>query len=325
MAFPQMNNAWMNPPEFDTNTIVTLLPKGMDEPTAKKIFKKFGDVMCLKSVPGSKSVSVSFWDVRAAKLAAEALGGARYCRPGPQTGLRTVRLHGDTNLFPEEVNGVSNLVWNADDEYGSSYTVEFYDVRGAEAVRNRIREAEASSQQEALVMPPGLEFMAAKKKQNKESHAVHPLYITPAVNKTIKGPIAVDCRSLKDVTNVEKRPSFPHQTIMVWGLPNTLCNDSCFEAMLQQAGFQGGEVIRFSCKTGKPSGEATIVLACAEAATRCKEHFEGRKWDPSGPVRAEWMVDEAVPDATSRKQRCDTATTTCSNMEGPLSDGEESR
>jgi len=138
---------------------------------------------------------------------------------------------------------------------------------------------------------------------------------------------APKCHGLKDVTNMPSSER-PQTAIMIQGLPNMLCNDTCFEATLQQAGFQGS-VVHWSTKPGKPCGEAIIWLSDIEGAQLCVAHFQGRKWDnASGTVVRAWRVDaESVPSISdpwsrrtgdqtpgrwSTKKRCDTGVTEAS-------------
>jgi len=158
-----------------TNTILASLPKGMSLAFAKMRFSKFGEISDIHLIPGAGyAVSVSYFDVRAAALGMEALGGPQYCRPGPQTGDRVACLHGDVHINQEDVTGVSNVF---DDEGGKSYKVEFFDFRIAE----RVRSTSDAETKESVEPPPGLEHLAPppglqqpKAKKPVRLHSGHP-------------------------------------------------------------------------------------------------------------------------------------------------------
>jgi hypothetical protein len=245
-------------------------------------------------LPGpTRVVSVSYFDVRIAAAAIEALGGKRYCPPAPQQGARSVRLPGDFNLGVEDAKGVSRLLRT--DDKDESFTVEFFDIRSAERVRKLVASADAD-----IEPPPGLEFRAhgpARKARNAEVDAVKRSFLAcaPWLSRT------------------------EQHIVTVHGLPNALLVDSCLEAILQQAGLQN-DVASFSTKRGSPCGEAVVVLSSADAAQRCVKHFDKRRWDPSGTaVKARLLAPEAP---AKPRRRCDTVDTTASTEAGP-SDGEE--
>eukprot|EP00448_Togula_jolla_P024065 CAMPEP_0170571066 /NCGR_PEP_ID=MMETSP0224-20130122/1460_1 /TAXON_ID=285029 /ORGANISM="Togula jolla, Strain CCCM 725" /LENGTH=339 /DNA_ID=CAMNT_0010893415 /DNA_START=80 /DNA_END=1099 /DNA_ORIENTATION=+ len=74
-------------------------------------------------------------------------------------------------------------------------------------------------------------------------------------------------------------------SVVVRGLPNTLCNQPCMEVALEQAGI-AGSVLKCEAHTGWPCGEAVVVLSTWEAANRCIRHFAGCKWAAGGQVTA---------------------------------------
>jgi len=127
---------------FDTNTIVAqILESTNPKDAAQRRFQKFGGISNIDLLPGAVPVvSVTFYDVRAAALAVAANEHALWgsCRPGPQKGDRCVQISGESSLSPKALTGVSKLDCDPDD--GTSYTVEFFDVRDAEAQK---REEEA--------------------------------------------------------------------------------------------------------------------------------------------------------------------------------------
>jgi len=114
-----------------TNTIIAATPNGMSLSEAKHLFKKFGDISNL-DILSKKAVSVSFFDIRSVPLARKAVVKSKL---GLQRGDRTVHMHGEICLSPDELSGVSNLIPHFDDKMGTSYTVEFFDTRDAHSAR----------------------------------------------------------------------------------------------------------------------------------------------------------------------------------------------
>lgn len=280
-----------------TNTILAAIPPEMGYAAAKQTFSKFGAIESMNTVPGpSPAVSVSFCDVRRAAYAMQALGGPQYCRPGPPTGGRSVRLHGEHILSEKDAQGVAHTTIKSHDD--GSYTVEFYDIRDARRVKiaaeKEAAEQKAAGGNEELEPPPGLEHLAKP----------------PGLKKAKALPV---CSGLKDVTNTspQTRSSSTYPSILVVGLPNMLCSDACFEACLQQASLQDS-VVRFATRSGKPCGEAIIWFSSMEAAQSCMTHFQGRRWDNSGKEVKAWVMphDTSMTDPWStQRKRCDTGTT----------------
>lgn len=287
-----------------SNTILAAIPPEMSLQAAKHAFANFGQISSMEVLSGpSPAVSVAYFDVRCATKAMQALGGPKYCRPGPPSGDRSVRLSGEYNLSQKEIEGVASLTVSPDDENGSSYRVVFYDIRDA----HRVRSASAAAEQLQDVLsdlvepPPGLEHLSPP----------------PGLPQR---KASAESKGLKDVTNMPPALRAAKYTIKVDGLPNQLLGYALFEATLQQAGFQAS-VNRFSTQVGQPCGSATIELLSFEAAQDCMAHFQGRKWDNSGKQVCAWLLNDPSM-LNPRRKRCDTGTTVSTDVGGP-SDGEE--
>lgn len=86
----------------------------------------------------------------------------------------------------------------------------------------------------------------------------------------------------------------PPMPVILSGLPPALCSKMCMEAVLEQAGLEGAVMaVEMS-----PGGDAILHLSSWSAATQCLAHFNGCRWDATGPpVRASLAVVEvqAVP------------------------------
>jgi hypothetical protein len=311
MALSQPMPAGAGMDTIASNSILAALPASMSLGQAKRAFKKFGDIESIELLPGQDpAVCVAYYDVRAANFAFQALGGLRYCQPGPPSGDRSVRLSGKYELSHDDIKGLS--MWPQADSDGS-YMVQFFDVRDAERVRTASEEFPEEDEEEELEPPPGLEHLA------RPSAVLGKDTNEPAYNSSAKA--AVDrSKGLKDVTNVSPaaRPSSSHTTISIVGLPNLLCTDTCFEATIQQAGFQES-VVGFTTKPGKPCGEAIVNFSSQEAAHLCMAHFQGRKWGhtTSGKEVKAWIIrDTSITTPAVTRKRCDSDTANVSTAAG---------
>jgi len=96
--------------------------------------------------------------------------------------------------------------------------------------------------------------------------------------------------------------------VLLHNLPNTLCNEMCMEAMLEQA-WLGESVLKIEVQPGSPCGSARLHFSAWVAANQCVRHFQGCRWDQTGvPVYAEiyqasgvWMPDSgtAAPEPSA--------------------------
>lgn len=130
-----------------------------------------------------------------------------------------------------------------------------------------------------MLPPPGLEKKpksASKPKKNKADAS--PMYISsnlfpPAVTRT-PCPPAVGF------------------TVKISNLPNHLVNKAMMTATLEQARLDTF-VSGFATKQGAQHGEALITFTNADAAVKCAQHFNGRRWHASGsPVTARLLPVE---------------------------------
>lgn len=277
-----------------SNTVLAAIPKGMGLTSAWASFSKFGEIYDLQPLSGP-AVAVSYFDVRAAALAKERLGGEKYCRPGPPVGDRTVRLHGETVLKREDFAGVSNMIQHDSEEY----TAEFFDLRDAE----RVRKLAASPQDiDVIKPPPGLEHLEASSPKAKV-----PVPAYAAIRQT---PTPVRRGRAPSATT--------QQTIKIQGMPSALASEACVEAMLQQAGLYSS-VLHFSTKS---NGEVFITLSDAAAAQHCLAHFQGCCWGSARGAVVACMVDEAAAHIPAARKRGETIDTTASTDVGSEEDSE---
>mmetsp|Transcript_60140 Transcript_60140/g.143336 ORF Transcript_60140/g.143336 Transcript_60140/m.143336 type:complete len:347 (-) Transcript_60140:210-1250(-) len=78
----------------------------------------------------------------------------------------------------------------------------------------------------------------------------------------------------------------PAVEVCVTGLPNDILSDVMFEAVMQQAGLEGG-VADYLTRPGDKSGEAIIRIYHPGAVDRCLNHFNGCQWLSGIKVSAE--------------------------------------
>lgn len=69
--------------------------------------------------------------------------------------------------------------------------------------------------------------------------------------------------------------------VFIDGLPNNLCNPTCMEAILDQAGLEES-IVTCEAWPGVPCGQATLHMATLDAANRAAKHFHGCRWDSTG-------------------------------------------
>lgn len=83
-------------------------------------------------------------------------------------------------------------------------------------------------------------------------------------------------------------PQGPPMPVLVSGLPPALCSKMCMEAVLEQAGLEDAVLgVEMS------SGDAILHLSSWSAASQCLAHFNGCRWDATGPpVTASWATVE---------------------------------
>lgn len=245
--------------KVNSNTLHVMLPLGMDMHSAAASLRVFGDIgrLELYGAPDAEalSVTVSFFDVRAARHAAKTWG-AQYCWPGEQCGERRVKVPGDVRLKSEDYAKVSGMQREDPQNGGENYVMEFFDVRDAARVRSEMARRMAKAR-------------AAKE----------PAYVNPTCSAT---PSAASNEAVE-------------QLVSLRNLPNALSSSSCLAASLEQAGVKGEVVSTNISQGKKGSKlnscEAVVKVTGVAMADRCIAHFHGRTWDPSGaPVSASRMA-----------------------------------
>jgi len=295
-----------------TNTVHVALPEKCNLIAACSVFqKRFGEVMAAEPLEPPRA-AISFFDVRSAARAVEALGRA-YCAFGPQTGDRRVRLAADAQFDTADFAGVSNVI--ADDESGGTFVLEFYDVRDARRYRKEAAKPAAVGSQKkqvgcAFELPPGLEQRPAThaKALGKSGLASKPRTASSALAPPpgLVPPLGLQAPQ-------------PLCEVRIRGLPKKLLSEPMMEAILQQAGFANDVVAGFSAKPGEPCGEAVVRFSCEASARRCVAHFAGCQWGQShGGVTAAIVQGMASGggETFAAQQVLDASATTTYSSEG---------
>jgi len=88
------------------------------------------------------------------------------------------------------------------------------------------------------------------------------------------------------ITPKGSRRSRSSVPVLIWGLPNSLCNAACMEVVLENAGLEGC-FVRCHARPGTSYGEAVVYITTLRWAHHCVNQFHGRIWDSTGmPVHA---------------------------------------
>jgi len=259
-----------------SNSIHVVLPHGMGLRAADVALRRYGEVAHLEMLPSPvPTVACVFYDVRAALKAYEQLG-AHFCQFVPQCGIRAARLPADMELNEADLRGVDSI--DADLEESGAFCVHFFDTRDAARVRERAKKltkaAAATKPQRGNLGSPSVKpfvpasFSAAAK-------PFVPSTSLAAHSKPSETPVVAAASPGGDQNQ--------HVEVYLGGLPNSLCNDTCMDAVLEQAGL-AKSLLSFRTLTGSPCGEVYVTLSDQPAAEQCLAHFHGRQWDTSGAL-----------------------------------------
>lgn len=248
--------------------------------SAIAVLQKFGSIACVQLVPGdARSVAVSFYDIRAAALAHQALGDRCSCLP--QHGNRFVCLPGAVELDPSQANEVAGI-WTTEDGTSDEFVVAFYDARTAAAV------AELTSAQRTA----------------------------PPVSRALSTPMRLSCDLRWEAGAAERGilashgPRAPDElagsekTIQLRGLPRQLCAPGVLQRLLDQHGLRTSVTgLRAFCREGKRLGFAFIEARSTKDLQLLAKFFHGRQFGASMPVSV------GIVGASTRSSRTDSGDT----------------
>mmetsp|Transcript_37800 Transcript_37800/g.88754 ORF Transcript_37800/g.88754 Transcript_37800/m.88754 type:complete len:386 (-) Transcript_37800:314-1471(-) len=261
-----------------TNVVFAMLPCRDDVDHTLEIMRNFGEVgSCKVWEDADGLVQVAYYDVRAAERALEELGETRCWRAQP-CGNRIVRLPGTAGLDRAVVSQIRDMfVDETDDNY---YILEFFDVRDAAEHRQLIapetteklrdewhphRQAEAHH---APQMPPQMRGMQMPEMPN------------AAANWWQQWPEDRAIMSIAEEGVAQMGMIMPGTfLILLQGVPRELLNDSCVEAILEQAGLSE-DVAKFTVHDEKVSlrGHCMLNVLSESGVYRCLNHFAGCCW-----------------------------------------------
>jgi len=262
----------------ETNTLRIALPTGVSLRSATDALRRFGEVSHVQVLPGQNlAVSAVFFDVRAAVRARSVLGPG-CCQADKQTGCRMVKLPGNVQLDVQKIRGVSRVLPEPDES--GSFLVEFFDLRDA-------ARAQELAQQKSGTIGAALTATTAKVPAKEVPEASVPAYVKPSQ------PFVP-----ASVTSSLTQTQTQQAGILLRGLPKALCTSLCLEAMFEQAGLEG-TIVNCRIRRGAASSEVLLSLSSRQAAKRCIQHFNGRRWSPTGePVTATFArVNSRIGDS----------------------------
>lgn len=247
--------------------------------------KNFGEVAHAVVSPSGDWATVAFYDVRHAQAALKALG-AFGCIAGPQAGSRWVELAGNAELNIKDCAGISKL--SRSEERDNAFTIEFFDIRDAQSCRD--------AQKAYLVAPPGLgqeaklaqqqpTVRAKASKAQKSAQQKKATVPTPPGLPLPPGLFGLEEKEVGSSSSTSATWTAGDEEswqVLITGLPNKLLAKAMLEAMLQQAGLHemySGLTIQHS----RSMSQVSVCFTNPAAAQRCALHFQGCRWDKSGP------------------------------------------
>lgn len=280
-----------------TNVVFAMLPCRDDVDHVLEIMRNFGEVgSCKVWEDADGLVQVAYYDVRAAERALEELGESRCWRAQP-CGNRIVRLPGTAGLDRAVVSQIRDMfVDETDDNY---YILEFFDVRDAAEHRQ-------------LIAPETEEKLRNEWHPHRQAEALHAPQIPPqrrgmqmpempnaAANWWQQWPEDRAIMSIAEEGVAQMGMIMPGTfLILLQGVPRELLNDSCVEAILEQAGLSQ-DVAKFTVHDEKVSqrGHCMLNVLTESGVYRCLNHFAGCSWGCRATLASdEYNFDQAEVD-----------------------------
>lgn len=249
---------------------------------------QFGDVAAVEVGSGAVEVVATFYDVRSAQAAAEALS-EKYgeCTFGLQAGDRTVELVGAEAITMEDFHKISHIAFK--DPVLGKYVVEFYDTRDAEAIKSRT--------------DPFSKAAAAVSERGSSSGHSTPVAPPPGLEGMVPPP-PPGLGSFSFEEDEEVVPSEPKAiAVHIMGLPHRLLSKAMFEAVLDQAGIQAWQVIGDGVTIVKETGEVVVLFGTyfEDIAHGFAAHVRKVRWGDGSTVAA--VVDKVYGEPQQRKPR----------------------
>lgn len=292
-----------------TNTLRVHFPDALASGTTVSIatafeeLGRFGDVARVE-VPtnGSPAAVVSFYDVRAALQAFEALPGR--CTVEPWYGEHALVLDGVTELKGWVIPELASIQEDSD----GKYILEFFDTRMAERAAREFdgnsldfvslvqRKFVSLEMRCALTSEPdqlavGMEFLRHATPMGGQSFpdAVRRSPVMaepPGLEKAPAGPRYRNDLRLSEVMWPEIRNGRESRTTLHFRcLPARLCDREAFKSVLVSAGLDGFvDCFRVFPGRSKRSGAALVNATDTKGVAALTKYFHGRQWGQSLPV-----------------------------------------
>mmetsp|Transcript_93624 Transcript_93624/g.166589 ORF Transcript_93624/g.166589 Transcript_93624/m.166589 type:complete len:334 (+) Transcript_93624:109-1110(+) len=245
-----------------------------------------GEILRLELLPGEPGiVVVSFYDVRAAREAANILGPWR-CSMEPQWGQRSVACPGEVQIPRDDLAQVSSVFR---DEGSEMYTLEFFDVRVAEQFAEQ----------------HGLMAQISKKSQK--------AYLAPSHEPLPSAPQAPRYRNDLRISEVRwadlQNGREWRTTLRISCLPVKLCNEQAFARLLSEAGLsQHVDIFRVFANEKRPLGIALVNAKTTTGVAQVAKYFHARSWGKSIPVAVSFAATQGFSEVISKfpsKERLD--------------------
>jgi len=239
----------------------------------------YGDILRLELLPGEPGVvALSYYDVRAALQAAEALGPQR-CTREPQWGQRSVACAGTVQIEPQVLAEVSSVHQH---ENGAKYILDFFDARTAEhfAEQHGLTAPLSRKSEKAYVAPTSRE----------------PLPDVP------KAP-----RYRNDLRISEVRWADLHNgrewrtTLRIGCLPQKLCNEQAFLKVLNEAGLSEHiDIFRVFANEKRPLGTALVNAKTSAGVAEVAKYFHGRTWGKHIPLAVSFAATQGLAEVVNK-------------------------
>lgn len=244
---------------------------------------EFGELACVEVPPGQQTIAVvSYFDVRAAVHAREALGGR--CVASPQRGERTVVLPGNAELSDWMIGEVSKV-----HRSGDMFLLEFYDTRTAEKVAAQFQARSITDLR--LSAPPGLgpevDSRSARTADDQSDG-------TPRKRNDLR---------LSQISWQDLASGWEWRTtLQLRCLPPPLCSEEALQQMLLRAGLANCvDCIRVFKGEKQRMGSALVNAVDAEGVMKVAKYLHGRHWGRSMPIAVSFSAQQGAAEV---RQAC---------------------
>mmetsp|Transcript_52721 Transcript_52721/g.140645 ORF Transcript_52721/g.140645 Transcript_52721/m.140645 type:complete len:367 (-) Transcript_52721:734-1834(-) len=271
---------WPDQDLFLTNVLCVVFPEGTELEAAREACCSFGDVASIDWLPGTLSVTVAFFDTRAAAVAAEAFG--TLCWSASDWGSRTVLIPACLQL------DVGLLEVACVCEVDDGYAFEFFDVRDAAWYQSQVDHTMCRWDPLDVELVPDDSLVSVNDDQGRGSSP-----LPPRQQSDIPNLVQQPCTGAADGTAIDTLQSLAEveegRQVLITGIPNRLLSHTMMEVVLEQARI-GEAALRYTTKLGESCGEALVTFYTHAATCRAVSHFQGCQWGASSGVVSAQLV-----------------------------------